>query len=230
MTDVIPATLASYKLLADNTLRATFDIDPKEAKTFLALFSERGDLGAIARLNNAAPKYSSEAQILYQSTFFRCPPVWKAIGTDEDYQAWTRNQKCVICNDADYVEETGEMKCEYAHVRRAGAAGTGFKPPYSGVPMCHLHHQMQHQYGEAELLARTGKIAGNMQPQDAEQVAKEWFDRKAIENIHKWGWETLKEQLGYQSWKDIPPQILKDWAINKGPKVAELLPKPYYIA
>lgn len=225
MPDIISATLASYKLLADNTLRVTFDIDPRDAKGFLTLFQERGELAAIARLQNSTPQYSKEAQTLYQSNFFRTPQVWEAIGTDEDYQAWTREQVCVISGGQDYVEDTGEMKCEYCHVRRAGEAGTSYKPKYSGVPMTHHYHQYQHQHGEAALLIATGKIAGNMQQADAEQVAKEWFNKKAIENVQKWAWETLKEQLGYDSWKEIPPQVLLDWAAAKA--MEEYLPVIY---
>lgn len=212
MNNVIPATLASFKLMADNTLRATLDIEPNDVKAFLELFSERGDLAAIARLHDSTPQYSTEAQTLYQSSFFRTPAVWKAVGTDAEYQIWTHDQKCVICGNQDLVEETGEMKCEFAHVRRAGEAGTSYKPEYSGVPMCHDHHQMQHQFGESGVLIKTGTISGSMTDENAQQVAKEWFERKAVGNAHKWVWETLKDQLGYQSWKEIVPIVLITWA------------------
>lgn len=217
----IPFTLASYKLLADNTLRVTIDIEPADAGDFLSLFHERGIPGAVARLQNLpAALYGVEARALRQSGFFRAPQVWRAIGPDAAYQDWCRHQPCVICGRQDYAD--GEGRCEYAHVRRSGEAGTGYKPEYSGVPLCHHHHQTQHMAGEMEALVSAGKVVANSDP----QAAKDWFDRKRIECLQEWGWQTLKQQLGYAHWNECPPEVLWGWAADS--HVSQYLPEEYY--
>lgn len=46
----IPASSVAVKTMADNTLRITFDVEPKDAKAAFALFGERGTPAALAAL------------------------------------------------------------------------------------------------------------------------------------------------------------------------------------
>lgn len=46
----IQASSVAVKTMADNTLRITFDIEPKDAKAAFALFGERGTPAALAAL------------------------------------------------------------------------------------------------------------------------------------------------------------------------------------
>lgn len=218
--------LASYKLLADNTLRVSIDIEPRDTEAFLRHFHERGDMGALVRLSETASvpvseDYGQQAQQLRQSGFFRTPDVWRAIGTDDHYQAWCRTQKCTICGQQDRLTDTGENVCEYAHVRRAGEAGMAYKPPYRGVPLCHYHHSRQHQVGEVSVLIETGKVHGKSDP----QAAHLWWDRQVIQHLERWAWETLKLYLGYDSYKHIPPDVIYTWAQERD--LVQYLPDAY---
>lgn len=69
-------------------------------------------------------------------------------GTDEQYQAYVRTLPSVLTNDyREWVH--GEGRSVYAHIRSvADGAGTGIKPPYSGVPLTQQQHANTHQYGE----------------------------------------------------------------------------------
>jgi len=140
------------------------------------------------------------AHLLHRNGFFRAKPVWQALGTDEDYQAWTRLQPCIISGDYDYAELTPggglEPRCEYCHVRRSGEAGTSYKPEYSGVPMKHEYHMKQHNDGESVLGTR------------------EWFDKKAMENIERWAHETFVKVFICDSLTDVHPRLIQDWALE----------------
>lgn len=72
-------------------------------------------------------------------------------GSDADYQEWCRNQPSAYSGSADWNSATGEFRCVYAHCRRAGDAGVGYKPPYRGVPLTWDEHTLQHAFGESVL-------------------------------------------------------------------------------
>ena len=142
--------------------------------------------------------YGHQARELRLSGFFRVPEVWRAIGSDEEFLNWLRFQKCAYCGGQDYIGETGDLKCEAAHVRRVSAgSGTSIKPEYSAVALCRKHHAMQHDKGESSL--------GD----------KDWWAKKRVQAVSEWGWITLREQLGYGSWKDVPPDQLLVWAAER---------------
>lgn len=178
-----------------------------------------------------AEDYGEQAKALKLSSFFRTPKVWEAIGSDEEFAEWIQKQKCCICGGGDWVEKLGEMRCEAAHVRRAGESGTGYKANYARVPMCHEHHAHQHQHGELSVLRLRTNIARLMgdiwvkSDADMALTVSEWFDKKRIEYVQAWGWKTLKAGLGYESWKDVPPQELRDWATVHG--LEQYLPSEY---
>lgn len=124
--------------------------------------------------------YGAHYQELYKSGFFNNPALWRWAGTDGDYQEWVRNQPSCVSGKQDwYHGRDGSIsKCEYAHVRRvANGAGTGIKPEYSGVPLTHDEHALQHAQGETALLQ-----AFNINF----TTAPEWFEKQAIKYRTNW--------------------------------------------
>lgn len=95
--------------------------------------------------------YGDAASLLYKAGFWLVPTVLEAIGSDAEYRKWIQGQPCIACGGGDYVEETGELKCEAAHVKRPSNSGMGHKPEYSCIPLCHACHVLQHNGGLVEL-------------------------------------------------------------------------------
>jgi hypothetical protein len=157
---------------------------------------------AVAILNNdtqSVESYGALAKRLYQSSFFLTRSVFAKIGTDDEYRTWLREQPCTFCK---------ATQTEAAHVLRINAgAGMGHKPQYSAIPMCHECHMRQHNEGESAL------------------GGKEKFDMLKVKYLKKWGWETLKKTLGYDSWSKVPPDDLRRWA--KDNEIYEFLPNCY---
>lgn len=167
--------------------------------------------------------YSEEAQKLWQSGFIDQMEVIQLIGSDDDFAHWIQYQKCCICGSGDYVQETGELMCEAAHVRRAGESGTAYKQDYSRVPMCHKHHYHQHQQGELFVFLERYPEEDEPDTYALGAKAKEWFDKKALEYLRKWVWEGLKRELGHEHWYQVPPELVTKWA--KAYEVEKFLPR-----
>ena len=53
----------------------------------------------------------------------------------------------------------------------------GIKPPFSGVPLTHKEHAMQHRRGEAYVLAANGIVTDD---------AAAWFEAVADEYLARW--------------------------------------------
>ena len=81
------------------------------------------------------------------------------------------------------------------------------KPTYSAIPLTHDEHQLQHNEGYS--------ILGD----------EEWWQKMKILYVSTWAWETLKESLGYESWAQVPPEELRDWAASNA--VLRYLPNCY---
>jgi len=71
---------------------------------------------------------------------------WFKYGTDKQYQAWCRTQPSAYSGDTRNIV--------FAHHRTAANAGTGFKPPFSGIPLTYEEHNLQHQIGAWSFMSR----------------------------------------------------------------------------
>jgi len=247
----IAGTRRSAKEMADGTLRVAVDIEPRDKARFHALFPEIDmpiaiapmQLGRYPAVSQDAPEketgtddahnyfgkqYGAQAKALRLSSFFRTPEVWRAVGSQEDFTEWVQNQGCIVCGMQDYTGmDSGESKCEAAHVRRAGESGTSFKADYALVSMCHEHHRhAQHDHGETKAFREYLRLKNNAPERlVTEAEAKDWFNKKRIETVQAWCWDTLKTKLGYDSWAEISPIVLSDWAEKNA--VFHYLPNEY---
>jgi hypothetical protein len=207
----------TFRQLADGRVFATFVIDPEKVVTFAQYFCEQGQPVAIALLNAEMDRerrlvskasenkseYGEQAKELKLNGFFRRPDVWKAVGSDDCFLLWLRSKPCA-------AKRMGKCGGDIvaAHVRRiANGAGTARKPEHSAIALCHEHHTLQHAKGEDAL------------------GGEAWFDVQRIKHVEEWAWVMLKEQLGYESFAQVPPSVLCDWAIDKG--VVKFLPECY---
>lgn len=189
----------------------------------------------------ATPKpYGKEASELYKAGFWFTPAVLAAIGTDEEYRAWIQKQPCIVCGGGDYVEKTGELKCEAAHVKRPSNSGMGHKPDYSCVPLCHeCHINVQHARGLPELYLKHCKRIGyrlktrwNPFAEDAvveseitANEARDWLDRTRDKLLIEWATSTIAAKFKVESTGFIPPAQLVAWARKHG--IDEHLPETY---
>ena len=97
--------------------------------------------------------------------------------TDQDFIAWVRLQPSCISGQFAYWQD-GVGHCEFAHVRRvAQGSGMGIKPAFSGVPLTAAEHRMQHEKGEAYVLAANGIIVDD---------ARAWFEMQAAWYLNRW--------------------------------------------
>lgn len=123
---------------------------------------------------------------LHQFGWFYNPAVWKAVGSDEQFREWIRTQPCAARRlDTNYMC-VGDVVA--AHVRRvANGAGTGIKPPYSAIPLCDNHHQLQHKMGEEAM------------------GGKEWFDKQRGEHLAAWVKSRIYTMMNTDSLTKISP-------------------------
>ena len=147
--------------------------------------------------------YGQQAKTLRLSGFFRTPAVWVAVGGDVSYQRWCHKQKCWACSRP----PGGAVPIEYAHVRRARNSGTGYKPKFSGLPLCKACHRAQHNQGES--------VLGD----------KDLIDKAVIEHLERWAWVSFKEMVGYESMAEVPPEKVCRWAKKHG--IDQYLPGVY---
>lgn len=187
-----------------------------------------GGTGSDAEVPAAPPaevpaQYGEYAKALHQSRVLACDPFMQAIGTDAEYHAWVQRQpSCISGEFSEYVD--GEGRCIAAHVRRAGQAGTGYKPPYQQIPLTNEEHRIQHQHGEAELLLESKILS--LEHAALENV-REWYDVQVFRHRHAWAWDTLKRKLGYSSWSMVPPRVLTRWCSENGSSLLGMLPRCY---
>lgn len=189
----------SSKTALGPVYRVSFEIQPDAWQCFMDAATKGMVIAAKAcvvdlegaRAIEVAPEkgpFGKEAAKLYRSGFARCPDVWEAVGSDEDYLAWVRRQPCCV-----YGEHSGDVVA--AHVRRvAHGSGMGVKPAYAAIPLCDGHHRIQHQEGESAL------------------GGKEWVDRQRIEHLQRWCWSRLAGGFGVDSMTKVIPADFIAWA------------------
>ena len=84
----IPASSVAVKTMADNTLRITFDVEPKDAKAAFALFGERGTPAALAALK-VGTELPADAEPEPQQPKGGPLAKWAAMrGNDPRFQEW----------------------------------------------------------------------------------------------------------------------------------------------
>lgn len=164
---IMATTAPGCKVMADGTLRITVEIPPTHVNDAFALFGQPGVSVALAKIvpevalrqaqNETIVKSEPDAgsgyyyAMLYKSGWFHNPQVAPRFGTDEQFQDWVRRQPSAVSGEfSEYVN--GDGRCEFAHVRRAGDSGTGYKPKFRGIPLTHAEHALQHQKGESALM------------------------------------------------------------------------------
>ena len=190
--------------------------DPKMPAFLFAEDPARGRQAMRDSMAEPKPLYGSQARILrVHLAFMNNPKVWENVGSDEDYLAYIRTMPCAHCKWQPRVELDTNVSCEAAHVRRvADGAGTGIKPKYSAIPLCPTRgevegcHARQHRQGESSLFG-----------------SKEVVDKLRIKYVNLWVWESLKDQLGYAHWNEVPPDTLLAWA--KEHDLVDCLPECY---
>lgn len=180
-------------------------IDGKDSKSMPILNATitRGDIMQTVEEED----YGKIASSLYAAGFFLAPPVLAAIGSDKQFREWIQRQPSAISNEfSEYIN--GEGRCEAAHVRRSGEAGTSYKPPYACIPLTHDEHQEQHQHGETALKPR------------------EWFEKARSKYLIAWAKKTLLIILGdYEGFREVPPEELRAWCERND--ITNYLPNSY---
>jgi hypothetical protein len=94
-------------------------------------------------------------------------------GTDADYLEWIRTlPSCITGQYSEYVN--GDGRNPACHVRRSKSFGTGYKAPFSAIPLTNDQHAVQTVSGEAACL---NMYHGHRMDWIAE-TAKDYFDRQ----------------------------------------------------
>lgn len=211
----VTGTTRTARTHVDGTLVVQIEFDPTSAKDAFGIFGMPGIPVAVAKLTPAVAKAQMQSKtmqsawgkhytILYRTGWFYQPDVAAAFGTDEEFLAWLRNQPCAHCQ----ASSTEYAKTEAAHVRRvASGSGTGRKPPFSAIPLCHDDHALQHQKGESAL------------------GGKEWFDQMRGKYVTAWIKERLYALTGTESLGEVHPEQFRELCREHG--IENLLPRNF---
>lgn len=117
---------------------------------YLTLVELANDGQPVEKVSAHKPEkpYGKQASSLYANGFFLVPQVLRAIGTDDEFLEWVRQQPCA----ARHLGGCGGDVVA-AHVRRISeGAGIGLKPSgFNAIPLCNNHHALQHSQGESAL-------------------------------------------------------------------------------
>lgn len=218
MNDIaaIAGLLMSYKTMADGGLRITVDLPTTESKHFHDLFPEVHCQVAVARMNPVAMSdalekqplqdYGQYAKALRLSAFFGIPEVWEAVGSDEQFLAFVRTQKCIARSGTPC-----DGPIQAAHVwRLRDDFGKGIKGPYAAVPLCALHHRLQHANSEDAIGGR------------------EYMEQMRYETVRRWIWAEIKDAVGVASMRDAEPAKVLAWARTR--KIDRYLPAALKVA
>lgn len=204
----VSGNLARYQTMADGTLRIVIDLREDESVNFHRIFPTVNCAVAIARLGTPDGKpvgqWGDKAKILRASKFTTHPEVWRACGTDAQFLAWVRTQKCVARSDLPHSDVS-----HAAHVWRLEFGfGKGLKGEYAAVKMCSTHHQQQHSQGETAVGGRA------------------YLEGKLHDTRTEWVWHAIKRDLRVESMRDADPADVYEWARERG--VEGFLPRDYF--
>jgi hypothetical protein len=214
MADIsaIAGNLNGYRTLADGGLRITIDLPQTESGHFHELFPSVHCPVAVAPLNPvelakhqeaSERKYGKYAQALRKSGFLDWMDVWRATGSDDRFLEFVRTRKCIARSGTPC-----DGPVQAAHVwRQRDGFGKGEKGPYAAVPLCALHHRMQHNSGEDAVGGR------------------EFMEKKRYDTVTDWIWATIKKDIGVESMADAEPAKVLAWAQKRN--VDRFLPAIY---
>lgn len=184
------------------------------------------------RMNENMKPYGMAASLLYKHAFFDAPPVLAAIGTDKEFLAWVRMQRCARTGALDHNtnNENGETRteCDPAHYRSIeDGAGVGIKPPYSAIPLVHAWHHAQTVFGYCALDPKTGSENPPQTQAECgdEQKGREWMQRQRDKHKKEWAKSVLASKWGEDSMGFVDPRKVVDWADAEG--VKNILPSNY---
>jgi len=205
----IAGNINSYRTLADGALRITVDLPETETQHFHSLFPAVHCEVAIAPLRpvqmaaSQTTDYGKFAQELRLSSFLTYQDVWRATGTDAEFLAWVRTQKCVArCG------QPCDGPIQAAHVwRLKDDFGKGVKGDYAAVPLCAFHHRLHHQESEDAIGGR------------------EYMEKKRFDTVTGWVWAVIKDDLTVASMRDAPPAKVLAWCQKRN--IDRYLPESY---
>ena len=73
-------------------------------------------------------------------------------GTDKPYQEWLKDQPCKRCGAVPHYEMDTKIFNMPCHVREVSmGSGTGIKPPWHVISMCHDCHSIEHSHGRESI-------------------------------------------------------------------------------
>jgi len=174
--------------------------------------------------NSPSAKYGQEARQLWASGFFFNRNMWTAVGTDEYFLIYIKQQKSCLSGKYDeYVDGVG--RCLLVYVRREDRDGVSINPEFSAVPMTDGEYAILYTSGELSVLKENGF---NIK---SEHEAKAWFYKQVGKYGSKFAETMLKNTLGYQGsikLSEVPPEKVRDWAVSNG--LANTLPNIYRMA
>ena len=183
--------------------------DPAMEKWVAICPLNTGAVGMVA-MEPPTSDYGDYAKALKLSHFFAMRDVLRKIGAPDEHLEWIQKQpSCISERFSEYVN--GEGRCIAAHVRRAGDAGIGYKPPYMAVPLTDEEHRQQHNHGESSLHR-------DMERSESTQ----WFTNKAMQYAEEWAWEKFKKFQGVSSMREVSPDAVIRWSLQN--QISHCLP------
>ena len=154
--------------------------------------------------------YGDQARLLRKSRTLLNPAIVRLTGSSSAFQTWVKSQPCSITrceSDNDFIQVRKPFSSHH--------------PEYLGVSMSEAVKRIYLQHG----LRVTLRYYKLIHQHESDESTKAWLQQTAMELLHCWVWESLKSQLGFQHWSEVPPNVLKDWAIKHN--IVYTLPIPY---
>lgn len=205
------------RLVSPGQLEAFRGLDPEDLKRSqhilrCALF--RGDIVIPDDEPDPEAEFGELADTLWLSKVLATDPWMAQIGTDEEYTEWCRAQpSCISSHYNEFPSaglHAGQGRSLPHHLRRASTSGTGIKGKYITIPVTHEEHEILHSDGELAF------------------AMPKHFDGLLQSHRHRWAWQKLKADLGYDSWKQVPPEVLYLWCVDHD--LVGMLPPAYRTA